>query len=100
MWMGIEWFSEVQFEPIVKRLTGIGASYAYTLHLVHYSIIRFIKVHLKDTSLDNPWFLFLLAVLASNVVAYILARWAEGPLTRSIKASLYGWLPASRRAPR
>ena len=55
---------------IIKHMAG----YRYSLYLLHYSIIKFISIALAGISI---WVQILLAILISNMCAYLCSVWFE-----------------------
>lgn len=66
----------------IKPVINIGASYSFTLYLIHYSIMDFI---LRHVNIRNGYLLFIFAVLLSNLVAYVISRYSEFVFKRQVR---------------
>jgi peptidoglycan/LPS O-acetylase OafA/YrhL len=55
------------------KLVGITADYSFTLYLIHYTVISAITLIFGATG----WLWFFAAVMASNALAYLIARYTE-----------------------
>ncbi|PCI99628.1 MAG: hypothetical protein COB15_03965 [Flavobacteriales bacterium] len=71
----------------ITKIIRLGASYSFTLYLIHYSIIDFMHTHYSETF--NPYLNFLIAFIISNVISLIIGHISEVPLTKKIKNHLY-----------
>lgn len=58
----------------VKRIVHVFASYAFTLYLIHYSILDFIQSFADE---KNSFNLFIISIISSNILAFILAYYTE-----------------------
>jgi len=83
----IDIFKEKQFSKKTIKLIQFNASYSYTLYLVHYSIIAFIYAHFRNVG--NPYLLFTLGFVISNVVSFGIGYYSETVLTKKVKLLLY-----------
>jgi peptidoglycan/LPS O-acetylase OafA/YrhL len=70
------YFNNIQnsFKETSLRIIKIFAGYSFTLYLTHYSIMDFLRFYLEGT---NPYLVFFLSFLVSNIISYILARYTE-----------------------
>jgi peptidoglycan/LPS O-acetylase OafA/YrhL len=64
-------FSKYKIAP--KALTFMS-DYSYTLYLIHYSVLVLMQKALAET---NAWLTFFLCILASNVLALMIAYFTE-----------------------
>lgn len=92
---GLVCFQQAQVNPgprLKKRAEQL-AGYSFTLFLIHYSVLYFIV-----TLFGDGWFMFLVGVLISNVLAYLIAQCSEIH-HRRISAFLCHQLKRRIRAP-
>lgn len=85
--MFIDVFRNVRFPIWLEKLIRINASYSYTLYLIHYSILAFIKAHYG--SMANPYVLFIVGFIIANLVSFSIGYFTEMRLTKVIKSFLY-----------
>jgi len=78
---------DIKFSLFWIKTIKLIASYSYTLYLVHYSILSFIVIYFKDGY--NPYFLFVLGFMLSNVISFMIGYYTENKLTRKVKKYLY-----------
>jgi peptidoglycan/LPS O-acetylase OafA/YrhL len=88
MWLVIDLTKGVEFNKVSRYVISLTAGYAYTLYLVHYSILDFVQVHAPRWGLSNRWALFLIAFATSNVVAFGIAHFAEGAMTDRVRVAM------------
>lgn len=87
------------FMDIVKNFTikkwiilfiRTTANYSYTLYLTHYTIFYFIDNHLSKN--NNPYILFVIGFVLSNIVSFIMGHLFENIMTKKIKKLLYSFV--------
>jgi peptidoglycan/LPS O-acetylase OafA/YrhL len=83
----IDIYENKRFSGFSKKLIKINASYSYTLYLTHYSILDFLYVQFKG--LVNPYILFVLGFVLSNIVSFAIGYYSENILTSKVKSFLY-----------
>lgn len=83
----IDLSKSLNFSRLATILIKKNAEFSYTLYLIHYSIINVIFSFFADTY--DPYFLFGLSFLLSNVISLIIAYYSEVKLTRYVKSTLY-----------
>jgi peptidoglycan/LPS O-acetylase OafA/YrhL len=83
----IELSSDMTVNGRVSGLIRFGASYSYTLYLIHYSVFYFLVVHFKNAM--NPYLLFAAGWFVSNAFGIMLGRYTEITLTKLLKSYLY-----------
>ncbi len=67
--------SYIKFESMkLKKIVHFFASYAFTLYLIHYSILDFIQFF---DNKENSMNLFIISIIISNFLALILAYYTE-----------------------
>jgi peptidoglycan/LPS O-acetylase OafA/YrhL len=87
LWLLIDIFKEINFSKMGIKLIKYNASFSYTLYLVHYSILDFIKTHFDKTA--NPYILFGIGFVTVNIISIFIGRYTELTLTKKVKHILY-----------
>jgi peptidoglycan/LPS O-acetylase OafA/YrhL len=87
LWLVIDYFKDQKLSSIAIKIIKYNASFSYTLYLIHYSILSFIKTHF-DGSL-NPYILFIIGFIISNIVSILIGRYTELSLTKKVQHYLY-----------
>jgi peptidoglycan/LPS O-acetylase OafA/YrhL len=90
LWLIVDVFKDVQFPERLSKWIKFNASYSYTLYLLHYSILDFMYAHFRTST--NPYLLFVVGFIVSNVLSILIGRYVEITLTKKIKAVLYRWI--------
>lgn len=81
----VDLFSSVTVPSTVATIVRAGAGYSFTLYLVHYTVLDFLDVHFKHI---NPYVLFAVGLIVSNVLGYYIALFTEQHLTRWVRQRL------------
>lgn len=68
-------FNDVSFKDRTKKLINYFADYSFTLYLLHYSVIDLLINNFAKNI--NPYFLFIIAILSSNLIAIFVAHFTE-----------------------
>lgn len=89
LWLIIDLFREVNFSKRLERSIRFVAGYSYTLYLVHYSILFFIKTYYYDQYGGNPYLLCCLGFVLSNLISMLIGHFTENKLTPIIKRKMY-----------
>ncbi len=84
--IGMELCSTIDVNKNVASVIRFIANYSYTLYLIHYSIFDYLVIHYKETT--NPYFLFLLSFIISNLLSLIIGYYTETKLTKFVKSKL------------
>lgn len=84
LWLIIEAFKTIQINQKVIQLIKFSASYSFTLYLIHYSILDFIKIHFDQSA--SPFNLFLISFVVANIISALVGRFTEIVLTKKMKA--------------
>jgi peptidoglycan/LPS O-acetylase OafA/YrhL len=79
--------TNIQFSNKVIKLIKFNASYSYTLYLIHYSILSFL--HSNFMHIVNPYLLFILGFLVSNILSLTLGYFTESIMTKRVKTFLH-----------
>jgi peptidoglycan/LPS O-acetylase OafA/YrhL len=87
LWLVIDYFKDQKLSSVAIKIIKYNASFSYTLYLIHYSILSFIKTHF-DVSL-NPYILFIIGFIISNIVSILIGRYTELSLTKKVQHYLY-----------
>jgi peptidoglycan/LPS O-acetylase OafA/YrhL len=87
LFMIIDIFQEEKISKKLASLIRFNASYSFTLYLVHHSVFDIIESHLNG--IYNPYVLFVVSLLFSNVLSMILGYYTETRLTPKVKRYLY-----------
>jgi peptidoglycan/LPS O-acetylase OafA/YrhL len=87
LWLVIDFYKNKEYSKNTIKLIKYNASFSYTLYLVHYSILAFIKTHLGASY--NPYVLFIVAFIAANIISILIGRYTELSLTKKVKLFLY-----------
>lgn len=87
LWIIIDVFKDTNFSSTTIRLIRFTASYSYTLYLIHYSVLDFIYTHFNHSL--NPYLLFVIGFLISNITSILIGRITEIWLTKKVKVFLY-----------
>jgi peptidoglycan/LPS O-acetylase OafA/YrhL len=87
LWLTIDIFKGINFSKKTTQIISFNASYSYTLYLVHYSILDFIKTHFAKTG--NPYLLFSIGFLSANIISILIGRYTELRLTKKVKLFLH-----------
>jgi peptidoglycan/LPS O-acetylase OafA/YrhL len=82
----IDLFREVKFSKITAKSIRVMANYSYTLYLVHYTILDFLKTHFGD---KDPYLLLILGFVLSNLISFLIGYYTETRLTKFVKSKLY-----------
>ncbi|MCP4699209.1 MAG: acyltransferase [Gammaproteobacteria bacterium] len=85
--MIIDISSNIIFSSKIIKLIRFNASFSYTLYLVHYSILDFLSAHFRNDF--NPYLLFSLGFIASNIISILLGRYTEIILKKKVRTYLY-----------
>tara|TARA_B100000900_G_C20446789_1_gene661420 strand:- start:265 stop:984 length:720 start_codon:yes stop_codon:yes gene_type:complete len=83
----IDLYKDKKFSNTAIKIIRYNASFSYTLYLIHYSILSFIKTHFGDST--NPYLLFAIGFIAANVISILIGRYTELSLTNKVKQTLY-----------
>jgi len=94
VWLIIDVFKGKIIPRKITKVIRFNGSFSYTLYLVHYSILDFIKVHFGKTA--NPYLLFIIAFIVANLVSILIGRYTEVKLTGRVKEILYGKIKNKR----
>jgi peptidoglycan/LPS O-acetylase OafA/YrhL len=87
MWLIIDRCRGAKFSKKAIQLIKFNASYSFTLYIIHYSILDFIKSHFNQGL--NPYILFVIAFVIANVISMLIGRYTELGLTKKVKTYLY-----------
>lgn len=87
LWLVIDIFKDKRFSTLAIKMIKYNASFSYTLYLVHYSILDFIKSHFDG--LLNPYALFGIGFITVNVISISIGRYTEISLTKKVKMFLH-----------
>ena len=69
-----------------SKIIRFTANYSFTLYLIHYSILDLLSSNYKGTA--NPYLLFCIGFLISNIIAAVLGYYTEIKLTKLVKSKL------------
>ncbi|MEO6903513.1 MAG: acyltransferase [Bacteroidia bacterium] len=87
IWLIIDIYKDKNISKKITKLIKYNASYSYTLYLVHYSILDFIKAHFDKTI--SPYLLFIVGFIIANIISILIGRYTELSLTKKVKVFLY-----------
>jgi peptidoglycan/LPS O-acetylase OafA/YrhL len=87
LWIMIDLYKDKKFSDIAIKIIRYNASISYTLYLIHYSILSFIKTHFGDAA--NPYLLFAIGFVSANVISVAIGRYTELTLTQTVKQKIY-----------
>ncbi|MDO8368160.1 MAG: acyltransferase [Saprospiraceae bacterium] len=87
LWLLIDIYKNKNISIRIAQIIRFNASFSYTLYLVHYSILAFLKIHFSQNI--NPYLLFTIGFLISNIISILIGRYTEIYLTKKIKTFLY-----------
>jgi peptidoglycan/LPS O-acetylase OafA/YrhL len=87
LWLIIDFFKDKNYSHNAEQIIKYNASYSYTLYLVHYSILDFIKNNFDETI--NPYLLFTIGFISANIISIFIGRYTELSLTKKVKLFLY-----------
>jgi len=87
LWLIIDLCKNKKYSRNITRIINYNASFSYTLYLVHYSILSFIRTHFYDTL--NPYLLFMIGFICANIISILIGRYTELSLTKKVKLFLY-----------
>jgi peptidoglycan/LPS O-acetylase OafA/YrhL len=83
MLVSLELSTKIKIKHLLGKIVRFNASYAFTLYLVHYSILDFLSTHFKAS--QNPYFLFILGFFLSNIAAIIIGRFIELKVSKKLR---------------
>jgi len=83
----VDLFKNYNFSKLSSKLIRAQADYSYTLYLLHYSVLDIIYNNFEKEY--NPYFLFVLGVILSNIISFLVGYLSENKLNRFIKNKLY-----------
>ncbi len=66
---------QINISILAKKIINFFADYSFTLYLMHYTAIMPLLLFFKDDL--NPYIFLILALLISNVVSFIIAKFTE-----------------------
>ena len=87
LWLIIDIYKDKSISKNTTKIIRYNSSFSYTLYLVHYSILDFIKTHFYESA--NPYLLFLIGFISANVISILIGRYTELSLTKKVKLFLY-----------
>jgi len=87
LWIIIDLYKDKKFSNTAIKIIRYNASISYTLYLIHYSILSFIKTYFGNSA--NPYLLFTIGFIAANVISILIGRYTEIGLTKKVKQTLY-----------
>jgi len=89
LWLVIDLFRTITINEKSTKVIRFIASYSYTLYLIHYSILAFIKAHYASEYSGNPYLLFGASFLIANLASILIGHYTETKLTFLVKSKLY-----------
>lgn len=92
--VSMDLISSLNLNKIFAIVVKFFASYSFTLYLVHYSILDFIASHYIE---HNPYILFIIGFIISNLIAICIARFTEIKLTPILKQKLKYYLATKNK---
>lgn len=84
--IGMDLCSKIKSSKQAATTIRLVANYSYTLYLIHYCIFDFIITHFKDKT--DPYQLFLIGFICSNILALSIGYFTETKLTKFVKQKL------------
>jgi peptidoglycan/LPS O-acetylase OafA/YrhL len=96
LWLIIDIYKDKSISKNTTKIIRYNSSFSYTLYLVHYSILDFIKTHFYESA--NPYLLFLIGFISANVISILIGRYTELSLTKKVKLFLYKRIEDKRLA--
>jgi len=87
LWLIIDFSKDKKYSTRSVKIIKYNASHSYTLYLVHYSILSFIKTHFDETI--TPYLLFTIGFISANIISILIGRNTELSLTKKVKLFLY-----------
>ena len=94
LWLIIDIYTVRKFSGRWTKIIRYNASISYTLYLIHYSILSFLKTHFGDTS--NPYLLFSIGFVIANIASVLIGRYTETGLTKKVKQGFYNLIDKKR----
>ncbi len=94
LWLIIDIYKDKNISQNTIKIIKYNASYSYTLYLVHYSILSFIKTHFDNTA--SPYLLFIIGIVSANIISILIGRYTELRLTKKVKLFLYSKIDDGR----
>jgi len=88
-------FNSFLFGRKVRLFFKALAGFSYTLYLIHYTVLDFLSVHFYGS---NPWMLFGVGFIFSNVLSFYMAKLSEALFTKALKRWSYQTWEIFRRS--
>lgn len=95
--LAVDLIANVPISPRITAWVKFNASFSYSLYLIHHSVYDLLVSHYQDAY--NPYLLFIVGFLLSNLVAIALGRIFEVKLTAKVKKALYAFLNSRASKP-